>query len=116
RLNCARTLSPGIFDHSYIFGIWSLRADFDKATPHLLHDELVAEGLYRVELAVMPGSLNELQHQHAHTVSNCAQRRAHRCGRFALTGTGINDDETATHVSHKQSFDCTEREQNLVIG
>src|SRR5262249_45010858 len=75
-----------------------------EAASHLLHDEFVAEGLNGVELSVMPGAFQELQHQHAHPLTDGAEGGSHGGGGFPLAGTGVHNDQAATNVVHVGSL------------
>src|SRR5271169_4352441 len=66
RLNRVVGRGPGLLNHACVFRVRFLRAHLHKAPAHLLHDKLVAEGLHRVEFAVVPRALQELQHEHPH--------------------------------------------------
>jgi hypothetical protein len=69
------------------------------------------EGLHRIQLAVMPGPLEKLQHQHPHAVSHGAQSRAHGGSGLALAGAGIDQDQSFTGVGHSCQFSviCCQR-------
>src|SRR5262249_30085318 len=94
---------PGLLDHANVFRIGLFGSDFHEAASHLFHNELVAEGLYRVELSVVPRALEELKHQDAHALPDGAQGGSHGgCG-FTLARPRIDNDETATNVGHAVS-------------
>ena len=95
RMAGARLVPRGL-DHADVFGIGLRAADFHEAAAQLLHDEVVAEGLYGVELAVVPGAFEELQHEHAHAVADGAQCGAHGGGGLAFAGAGVDEDESAS--------------------
>jgi hypothetical protein len=56
--------------------------------------------LYGIEFAVVPRTLQELQHQNAHALANGSQSGPHGGSRFAFAGSGIHDDQTTTDISH----------------
>ena len=85
---------PGFFDEANVFGVGFRAADFDEAAAHLAQDEVFAEGFRRVELAVVPGAFEELEHEDAHAVADRAQRGAHRSRGLALARTGVDEDQT----------------------
>ena len=93
-------LVPRFFHHLDVRGIRLRTADFHEPAPHLLHDEVVAEGLHRVQLAVMPRALEELQHEHFHPLPDRAQGRAHGRGGLAFPRPGVDDDQSATNLCH----------------
>src|SRR4029077_9693345 len=107
-LNRLLGFRPGIFHHAHVFRIGFLRANLHEATTHLLHDELIAKGLDRIELAVVPRALQELQHQDTHALADGAQAGSYRGGGFALPRAGVYDDESTANVRHRvQTFYCT---------
>ena len=89
-------LGPGGLHHADVFRIGLGAADLHKSAAHLLQHEVLAEGLGRVQLAVVPRALEELQHQHAHAVADRAQGRAHGGGGFAFAGAGVDQDQSAS--------------------
>src|SRR6185437_13886135 len=89
-------LVPRGFDHADVFRIGPRAADLYEAAAKLLHHEVVAEGFHGVELAVMPGAFEELQHEDAHAVADRTQRRAHGGGRLALAGAGVVEDQSSS--------------------
>src|ERR1700691_868634 len=93
-------LGPCILYHLHIFRVRFLGADFYEAASHLLHDEFVAERLDGVEFAVMPRSLQELQHQNSHPLADGPQRCTHCGGGLSLAWTGVHDDETTAKIRH----------------
>ena len=98
-------LGPGLFHHADVFRIGFSAADLHKAAAHLLHDEVVAEGLHRIEFTVVPGAFEELQHEHAHAVADGAQGGTHGGGSLALARAGIHDDQSSTHIWHEELLD-----------
>ncbi len=98
----AAGFGPGGFDQADVFGVGFGAADFHKAAAHLLEHEVLAEGLHRIELAVVPGALEELKHEHAHAVAHGAQSGAHGGGGFAFAGAGVDEEESATGINHSQ--------------
>src|SRR3984957_4321700 len=70
RLNLPHPFRPGLFYHPNVLRIGLLGAHFYEAPAHLLHDELVAERLYCVQFAIVPGPLQKLAHQHAHALTH----------------------------------------------
>src|SRR5205807_8744165 len=107
RLNCLLRVRPSLFDHAHVFRIRLLSAYLHEAAAHLLHDKFVAERLDRVEFAVMPRSFQKLQHEHAHPLPDCPQRRAHRSRGLSFARPGVHDDESAANVVHStRILDC----------
>src|SRR5258708_3527831 len=47
-----------------------------------------------VELAVVPGTLDELHHQHAQALAHGAKRGTERASGLALARPGVNDQES----------------------
>ena len=91
-------LGPGFFHHPHIFRVRLLGADFHKAAPHLLHDELIAKSLDRIELPIVPRALQKLQHQDPHPLPHRPQGRSHGGGSLPLARPGIHDDETTPQI------------------
>src|ERR1700740_1261685 len=102
RLDRLLGFRPRFFDHAHIFGIGLLCAYFHEAATHLLHHELVAESLDGIEFPVVPRSLQELKHQHPHTLADGAQGCSHGGGSVALAGAGIYDDESTADIRHRR--------------
>ena len=75
---------------TYIFRVRLLCTHLYEAPPHLLHDELIAEGLHGIQFPVMPRTLQELQHQDPHSLPHRPQRSSHGRGRLALAIAGVN--------------------------
>ena len=86
-------LHPGLLHQANIFRIRLCAADLHESPAHLLQHKVVAEGLDGIQFAVMPGALEELQHQHAHAISHGSQGRAHGGSGFALAGAGVDEDQ-----------------------
>ena len=61
---------------------------------------MAPKGEYGVELAVVPGAFEELQHEDAHAVADGAQGGAEGGGGFALAGAGVDEDEAFARVGH----------------
>ena len=61
---------PGRFHHADIFRIGLLGSHFHEAASHLLHYKLVAKSLDRIQFAVVPGTLEKLQHQDPHALAH----------------------------------------------
>src|SRR5580658_7837884 len=94
------TLRPCFFHHPHILGVGFLGSDFHETAPHLLHHELVTEGLHSIEFAIMPRAFEELQHEHFHALPHRPESCAHGgCG-LAFAWTGIHDDQTTADVLH----------------
>src|SRR5438067_13632963 len=107
RLNCLLRVRPSLFDHAHVFRIRLLSAYLHEAAAHLLHDKFVAERMDRVEFAVMPRSFQKLQHEPAHPLPDCPQRRAHRSRGLSFARPGVHDDESAANVVHStRILDC----------
>src|SRR5260370_671787 len=86
---------PGFLAKADVLGIGLRSANFYETSPHREDFHLVvAQHFGGVKLPVMPGSLDELYHEHAQALTHCAKRRAQRAGRLALPRTGINDEQT----------------------
>jgi len=85
---------PCFFDEANVFGIGFRTADFDEAAAHLAENEIFAEGFGGVELAVVPGAFEELQHEDAHAVADCAQCCAHCGSGLALARAGVDEDQS----------------------
>ena len=64
----------------------------------------VAKSLHRVQFAVMPRPLKELQHQDLHAIPNGAQSGAHGGSGLALASAGVHDDEAFSDVAHVRSI------------
>src|SRR5207253_5183136 len=90
--------------HADVLGTALLFAHLDEAAAHLLHHKLVSKRFDRIQLAVMPGSLQELQHEDTHALADGAQGGSHSGRGLALAGAGIHDDESATNVWHCSGF------------
>ena len=103
----ALPLAPGILDHLHIFRIRLFGAYLHEAAPHLLHHELIPKNLHGVQFSVVPGTLQELQHQHTHALAHRAQGCSHGCCCLALARTRIYDDKTSAYVRHGWRFDST---------
>src|SRR6185369_2117798 len=99
-MDCLGSLRPGLFYHADIFGIGLFGPNFHEAAAHLLHDELIAKSLHRIELAIVPRALQKLQHQDAHALPHRPQSGSHGSGGLALARAGIHDDETTADVRH----------------
>ncbi len=84
---------PGLLHQLDVFRVGLGAAHFDEAAAHLLHHEVGAKGLHRVQFAVVPGALEELQHQHLQAVAHGAQSGAHGCRGLALAGAGVHEDQ-----------------------
>src|SRR5229473_2539357 len=70
-------------------------ADFDEAAAHGTDFKLVvAEHFGGVEFAVMPRTLDELDHQDFEALAHGAKRSAERASGFALARAGVNDQES----------------------
>jgi hypothetical protein len=57
-------LGPGDLHQANVLRISLRAAHLHKAAAHLLEHEVLAEGLHGVQLAIVPGALDELNHQH----------------------------------------------------
>src|SRR5215831_1294207 len=107
-LDCLFRFSPSCLHHLHIFGIWLFGPDLNEATAHLLHHELVAKSLNRIQFTVVPGPFKELQHQDLHSLSYRAKGGPHGGRRLTLSGTGIYDDEAPPDIFHIGRIgDCT---------
>ena len=83
---------PAFIRHLDVFGIGFCAADLYEAATHRPDFELVvAEHFGGVEFAVMPRTLDELDHQDAQPLADGAKCGSERAGRFALARTGIDD-------------------------
>src|SRR5882762_7658206 len=70
-------------------------ADFDEAAAHGANFKfVVTKHLGGVELAIVPGTLDELDHQHSQALAHGAKGGAERAGGLALARSGINDEES----------------------
>src|SRR6266481_2383598 len=68
-------------------------ADFDEAAAHGADFEfVVTQHFGGVEFAVVPGTLDELDHQHAQALAHGAKGGAERAGSLALARPGVNDE------------------------
>src|SRR6516165_2855686 len=77
-----------------VFGSGFGAADFHDPPAHGTDFEfVVAQHLGRVQFAVMPGTLDELNHEHPDALADGAKRRAQSAGGFALAGPGVNDQK-----------------------
>src|ERR1700730_18261152 len=107
-LDRQRAFGPGFFHHPYIFRVRLLGPNLHETTSQLFHDELVAESLDRIQFPGVPGALQKVQHQNAHSLTHRPQGRSHRSRGLALTWAGVHDDETTTDILHtRQALDCT---------
>src|SRR5580700_8054165 len=113
RLDRLLPCSPRLFHHLHIFRIRLLRAHLHKAPPHLFHHKLIPKGLDSVQLAVVPGAFQELQHQDFHALPYRAQSCPHGRSRLPLSWPGVYDDQTTTHVVHDllRMIDSTRKPQ-----
>src|SRR5215813_11695169 len=91
---------PGLLYHANVFRIGFSAAHFHETAAHLLHHEVVAECLHRIELAIVPRALQKLEHQHFHAVAHGAESSTHGCRSLTLTRTSVDDDQSAMNVIH----------------
>jgi hypothetical protein len=97
-------------DQLDIFGVGLGAADFDEAAAHLSENEVRAKGDHGVQLSVVPGAFQELEHQHAHAVANRTQGSAQSGGGLAFAGAGIDEEKYTTELGH-DGFQATGSEK-----
>ena len=100
----AASFDPGVFDEVDVFGVGLGSAYLHEAAAHLFDDEgsgVQPKSGNGVELAVVPGALEELQDEHAHAVAGGAHRGAERGGGLALAGAGVDEDEAFAGFRHR---------------
>lgn len=103
-MNCLIGFDPGFFHHFDVFGVGLFRANLYESAAHLFHHEFVAEGLHGIQLAVVPGAFQELQHQHSHALAHGAEGSSHCCRGFAFSSACVHNDQTAANVIHNIGF------------
>ena len=95
---------PALVRHLDVFRISFGAADFDEAATHRPDFELVvAEHFGGVEFAVMPRTLDELDHQDAQPLADGAKCGSERAGRFALARACV-DDQKSFVLRHASIF------------
>ena len=97
------SLRPGSLNKANVLRIGFRSSDLHKAAPHLLHHEIRSEGLYRIQFSVVPGALDELQHQDPHAAAHCTQGGAHGSGSLALAWAGVDQDQAFAGVGHRRN-------------
>src|ERR1700687_3592499 len=86
---------PTLLRQLDVRGIGFGAADFDEAAAHGTDFKLVvAEHFGGVKLAVMPRTLDELDHKDFEALAHSAKRGAERASGLALAGPGVNDEES----------------------
>jgi len=92
--------APRLFDETEVFGVGLGSSDLDEAAAHLADG---AGGILRgseggdgVELAMVPGALEELQDEDTHSVAGGTEGGPDGGGGLSLAGAGVDEDESAT--------------------
>src|SRR5271165_6774729 len=86
---------PALFSELDVLRIGFRAANFDEAAAHRANFKfVVAQHFGGVEFAIVPGSFDELNHEHAETLTDGAKCGAEGAGGFALAGAGVDDQES----------------------
>src|SRR5258708_15051737 len=86
---------PAFLRELYVRRIGFGAADFDEAAAHGTDFKfVVAEDFGGVELAVMPGTLDELDHEDIEALAHGAKGGTERASGLALARPGVNDEQS----------------------